>query len=139
METMEEVNEVLVATAEAVKNFASAVEKKMEDFTDAAEIKMGDIADAVENKMGDFKETLIETEVSLVKSVETSVEEVDITLKKAQSNLQEIKREEIVQEVKPKLRRETFENSSLLSRVAERPFLLLLLIIVQVPMKMLVL
>ena len=135
METMEEVNEVLVATAEAVKNFASAVEKKMEDFTDAAEIKMGNIADAVE-KMGDFKETLIETEVSLVKSVETSVEEVDITLKKAQSNLQEIKREEIVQEVKPKLRRETFENSSLLSRVGERPFLLLLLIIVQVPMKM---
>ena len=117
VETMEEVNEVLVATAKAVEDFADAVEEKMEDFT----------------------ETLIETEVSLVKSVETSIEEVDATLKKAKSKLQEIKTEEMVEKVKPRLRRETFENSSELRRVGERPFLLVLLIIVQVPTKMLML
>ena len=40
--------------------------------------------------------------------------------------------EEMVEEVKPRLRRETFENSFLLSRVGGRQFLLVLLIIVQV-------
>ena len=114
---MEEVNEVLVATAKAVEDFADAVEEKMEDF----------------------KEVLIETNVSLVKSVETSIEEVDATLKKAKTKLQKIKTEEMVEEVKPRLRRETFENSSVLRRVGERPFLLVLLVIVQVPTKMLML
>ena len=110
-EAMEEVNEVLVATAKAVADFADAAEEKMEDF----------------------KEVLIETKVSLVKSVETSIEEVDATLKKAESKLHEIKTEEMVEEAKPRLKRETFENSFVLRRVGARPFLLVLLIIVQVP------
>ena len=108
---MEEVNKVLAATAKAVADFADAAEEKMEDF----------------------KEVLIETKVSLVKSVETSIEEVDATLKKAESKLHEIKTEEMVEEVKPRLKRETFENSFVLRRVGARQFLLVLLIIVQVP------
>ena len=64
---------------------------------------------------------------------------MDATLKKAASRLQEIKREEMVEELKPKLRRETFENSEMLSRVVERPLLLLLLVVVQVLRKMLML
>ena len=110
-EVMEEVNKVLAATAKAVADFADAAEEKMEHF----------------------KEVLIETKVSLVKSVETSIEEVDATLKKAESKLHEIKTEEMVEEVKPRLKRETFENSFVLRRVGARPFLLVLLIIVQVP------
>ena len=38
-----------------------------------------------------------------------------------------------------KLRRETFENSEMLSRLVERPLLLLLLVVVQVLRKMLML
>ena len=107
VETMDEVNDVLVETAEGVKDFAV-------------------------EKMEDFKEALIETEVSLVKSVETSIKEVDTTIKKAESKLQEMKREEMVEEVKPRLRRETFENSLMLSRVGGRQFLLVLLVMAQV-------
>ena len=128
VETMEEVNcncnchcncinEVFVATATAVEDFADAVEEKVEDF----------------------KEVLIETEVSMVKSVETSIEEVNTSLKKVESKLKEIKTEEMGEEVKPRLRRETFENSSMLRRVGERQFLLILLVIAQVLRKMLML
>ena len=95
------------------------------------------VKDFAVEKMEDFKEALIETEVSLVRSVETSIKEVDATIKKAESKLQEMKREEMVEEVKPRLRRETFENSTMLSKVGEHPVLLLLL--VQVLMKMLML
>ena len=79
-EAMEEVNEVLVATAKAIEDFADAAEEKMEDF----------------------KEVLIETEVSMVKSVETSIEEVNASLKKVESKLKEIKTEEMGEEVKPR-------------------------------------
>ena len=111
VETMEEVNAVLVETAEGVKDFA---------------------VETVE----ELKEALIETEVSLVKSVETSIKEVDATLKKAESTLAQMKMEEMVEEVKPRLRRETFENSLMLSRVGGRQFLLGLLVIAQVMMQM---
>ena len=91
----------------------------------------------------------LETKDNLFEKVATIIDEVDDALMNAQSKLQEIKKEEIVEEVKPKLRRETFENSSLLRRVGltklwniniyiknkvgRRAFLLLLLVIVQVP------
>ena len=111
METLEDVNEIIVETAEDVKDFAV-------------------------EKMEDFKEAVIETEVSLVKSVETSVSlEVGEILELAGSKLKKAKETtmaEMVEEVKPRLRRETFENSFMLNRVGRRQFLLLLLVIVQV-------
>ena len=114
VETLEDVNVVIVEAAEDVKDFAV-------------------------EKMKDFKEAVIETEVSLVKSVETSVSlEVDEMLELAGFKLEEMKEtkmEEMVEEVKPRLRRETFENSFLLSRVGGRQFLLVLLIIAQVMMQ----
>ena len=92
----------------------------------------------------------LETKDNLFENVATIIDEVDDALMNAQSKLQEIKKEEIVEEVKPKLRRETFENSSLLRRVGltklwnqylkknkvgRRAFLLLLLVTVPVPKK----
>ena len=59
----------------------------------------------------------LETKDNLFEDVATIIDEVDDALMNAQSKLQEIKKAEIVEEVKPKLRRETFENSSLLRRV----------------------
>ena len=113
LETLEDVNEIVVETAEDVKDFAV-------------------------EKMKDFKEAVTETEVSLVKSVETSVSlEVGEILELAGSELKkmkETKMEEMVEEVKPRLRRETFENSFMLNRVGRRQFLLVLLVIVQVMM-----
>ena len=105
VETLEDVTEVIVETAEDVKDFAV-------------------------EKMKDFKET----EVSLVDIVDASMEVAEI-LELAESKLKEIKEtkmEEMVEEVKPRLRRETFENSFMLSRVGGRQFLLGLLIIAQV-------
>merc|ERR1711990_904135 len=86
-------------------------------------------------KMKDLKEAVIETEVGLVKSVETSVSlEVGEILELAGFKLEEMKEtkiEEMVEEVKPRLRRETYENSLMLSRVGGRKFLLVLLVIAQ--------
>ena len=111
VETLEDVNVVIVETAEDVKDFAV-------------------------DKMKDLKEAVIETEVGLVKSVETSVSlEVGEILELAGSKLEEMKEtkmEEMVEEVKPRLRRETFENSLMLSRVGGRQFLLVLLVMAQV-------
>jgi len=104
VETLEDVTEVIVETAEDVKDFAV-------------------------EKMKDFKET----EVSLVDIVDASMEVAEI-LELAESKLKEIKEtkmEEMVEEVKPRLRRETFENSLMLSRVGGRKFLLVLLVIAQ--------
>ena len=108
VETLEDVNEVVAETAEDVKDFAV-------------------------EKMKDFKDAVIEAEVSLVKNVETSVSlEVGEILELAGSKLKEMKEEKMVEEMKPRLRRETFENSFMLSRVGGRQFLLVLLIIAQV-------
>ena len=102
METLENVNEVIMETAEDVKDFA--LEKKK-----------------------DFKEAVIETEANLVKSVELAGSKLE--------KMKETKMEEMVEEVKPRLRRETFENSFLLNRVGGRQFFLELLVIVQVMMQ----
>ena len=111
VETLEDVNEVITETAEDVKDFAV-------------------------EKMKDFKDAVIEAEVSLVKNVETSVSlEVGEILELAGSKLKEMKEEKMVEEVKPRLRRETFENSFMLSRVGGRQFFLVLLIIAQVMMQ----
>ena len=119
----------------------------MEDIKDVIDETLGafnvvivetgkDVEEFAVEKMKDFKEAVIETEVSLVKSVETSVSlEVDEMLELAGFKLEEMKEtkmEEMVEEVKPRLRRETYENSFMLSRVGRRQFLLGLLIMAQV-------
>ena len=133
VETLEDVNEIVVETAEDVKDFAV---EKMKDFKEAVVETGEDIKDFAVEKMEDFKEAVIETEVSLVKSVETSVSlEVGEILELARSKLKKAKETtmaEMVEEVKPRLRRETFENSFMLNRMGRRQFLLLLLVIVQV-------
>ena len=107
VETLEDVNEVIVETAEDVKDFAV-------------------------EKMKDFKEAVIETEARLVKSVETSASlEVGEIYGLAGFKLEQMKETEM-EEVKPRLRRETFENSLMLSRVGGRQFLLVLLVMAQV-------
>ena len=140
VQTLEDVNEIVLETAEDVKDFAV---EKMKDFKEAVVETGEDIKDFAVEKMEDFKEAVIETEVSLVKSVETSVSlEVGEILELARSKLKkakETKMEEMVEEVKPRLRRETFENSFMLNRVGRRQFLLLLLVIVQVMRNMLML
>ena len=113
----------------------------MEDIKDAIDETLGafnvvivetgkDVKDFALEKMKDFKET----EASLVKSLEeTSSLEVGEILEVAGSKLEEMKEMvEMVEEVKPRLRRETFENSLMLSRVGGRQFLLLLLVLAQV-------
>ena len=104
---MEEIKDALVETIE------SANEAIVET---AKEVK-----DCCEEKIEDFKEAVIETEASLVKNVE---------------KMKEMKKDEMVELVKPRLRRETFENSLMLSRVGGRQFLLVLLVIAQVIIKM---
>ena len=119
----------------------------MEDIKDVIDETLGafnvvivetgkDVEEFAVEKMKDFKEAVIETEVGLVKSVETSVSlEVGEILELAGFKLEEMKEtkmEEMVEEVKPRLRRETYENSLMLSRVGGRQFLLGLLIIAQV-------
>merc|ERR1719234_1508665 len=73
-------------------------------------------------------------EASMVDIVDSLDVEVAEILELAESKLKEIKEtkmEEVVEEVKPRLRRETFENSLMLSRVGGRQFLLVLLVIAQ--------
>ena len=118
----------------------------MEDIKDAIDETLGafnvvivetgkDVKDFAVDKMKDFKET----EASLVKSLEeTSVSSLEVgeILEVAGSKLEEMKEMvEMVEEVKPRLRRETFENSLMLSRVGGRQFLLLLLVLAQVKMQ----
>ena len=119
----------------------------MEDFKDVIDETLGafnvvivetgkDVEEFAVEKMKDFKEAVIETEARLVKSVETSASlEVGEIFGLAGFKLEEMKEtemEEMVEEVKPRLRRETFENSLMLSRVGGRQFLLVLLVMAQV-------
>ena len=104
-ETLEDAHEALVEKGENIKDFAV---EKIEDFVETAE----DVKDFAVEKMEDFKE-----EISLG---------TDATIKFVRTKLE---KEETV---KLRLRRETFENSAILHRVGERPFLLELLVIVQV-------
>ena len=108
VKVVEDAQEALVETGENIKD--SAVEK-IEDFVETAE----DIKDFAVEKMEHFKE-----EISLG---------TDATIKFVRTKLEKLEEEETV---KLRLRRETFENSAILNRVSERPFLLELLVIVQV-------
>ena len=108
VKVVEDAQEALVETGENIKD--SAVEK-IEDFVETAE----DIKDFAVEKMEHFKE-----EISLG---------TDATIKFVRTKLEKLEEEETV---KLRLRRETFENSTILNRVGERPFLLELLVIVQV-------
>ena len=108
VETLEDAHEALVEKGENIKD--SAVEK-IEDFVETAE----DIKDFAVEKMEHFKE-----EISLG---------TDATIKLVRTKLEKLEEEETV---KLRLRRETFGNSAILNRVGERPFLLELLVIVQV-------
>ena len=108
VETLEDAHEALVETGENIKDFAV---EKIEDFVETAE----DVKDFAVEKMEHFKE-----EISLG---------TDATIKFVRTKLEKLEEEETV---KLRLRRETFENSAILNRVGERPFLLELLVIVQV-------
>ena len=108
VETLEDAHEALVETGENIKDFAV---EKIEDFVETAE----DVKDFAVEKMEHFKE-----EISLG---------TDATIKFVRTKLEKLEEEETV---KLRLRRETFENSAILNRVSERPFLLELLVIVQV-------
>ena len=109
VETLEDAHEALVETGENIKDFAV---EKIEDFVETAE----DVKDFAVEKMADFKE-----EISLG---------TDATIKFVRTKLENLEEEE--ETVMLRLRRETFENSAILNRVGERPFLLELLVIVQV-------
>ena len=108
VETLEDAHEALVETGENIKDFAV---EKIEDFVETAE----DAKDFAEEKMEHFKE-----EIFLG---------TDATIKFVRTKLEKLEEEETV---KLRLRRETFENSAILNRVSVRPFLLDLLVIVQV-------
>ena len=108
VETLEDAHEALVETGENIKDFAV---EKIEDFVETAE----DVKDFAVEKMADFKE-----EISLG---------TDATIKLVRTKLEKLEGKETVM---LRLRRETFENSAILNRVGERPFLLELLVIVQV-------
>ena len=108
VETLEDAHEALVETGENIKDFAV---EKIEDFVETAE----DVRDFAVEKMEDFKE-----DISLG---------TDATIKLVRTKLEKLEEEETV---RMRLRRETFENSAILNRVGERPFLLELLVIVQV-------
>ena len=105
VETLEDAHEALVETGENIKDFAV---EKIEDFVETAE----DVKDFAVEKMEHFKE-----EISL--GTDATIEYVRTKMEKEET-------------VKLRLRRETFENSAILNRVGERPFLLELLVIVQV-------
>ena len=108
VETLEDAHEALVEKGENIKDFAV---EKIEDIVETAE----DVKDFAVEKMEHFKE-----EISLG---------TDATIKFVRTKLEKLEEEETV---KLRLRRETFENSAILNRVGERPFLLELLVIVQV-------
>ena len=110
-ETFGEANKALEETVEEVKDFAV---EKMEDFVETAEI----------NDMAGF-EVSVKTEA--MEGANEHIEDMSGFKVKVVETLEDEK-----ETVKLRLRRETFENSAILNRVGERPFLLELLVIVQV-------
>ena len=109
----EDVQNLLLKMEEIKDAIVETIESANEAIVETAK----EVKDCCEEKIEDFKEAVIEAEASLVKNVE---------------KMKEMEKEEMVELVKPRLRRETFENSAILNRVGERPFLLELLVIVQV-------
>ena len=112
----EDVQNLLLKMEEIKDAIVESIENANEAIVETAK----EVKDCCEEKIEDFKEAVIEAEASLVKNVE-KMKEME---------------EEMVELVKPRLRRETFENSLMLSRVGGRQFLLVLLVIAQVIIKM---
>ena len=112
----EDVQNLLLKMEEIKDAIVESIENANEAIVETAK----EVKDCCEEKIEDFKEAVIEAEASLVKNVE-KMKEME---------------EEMVELVKPRLRRETFENSLVLNRVGGRQFLLVLLVIAQVIIKM---
>ena len=110
-ETFGEANKALEETVEEVKDFAV---ERMENFVETVEIK----------DMAGF-EVSVKTEA--MEGANEHIEDMSGFKVKVVETLEDEK-----ETVKLRLRRETFENSAILNRVGERPFLLELLVIVQV-------
>ena len=85
-----------------MKEIKDAIVESIENANEAIVETAKEVKDCCDEKIEDFKEAVIETEASLVKNVE---------------KMKEMEKEEMVELVKPRLRRETFENSLMLSRV----------------------
>ena len=109
-----------------MEDFAEAIVETMENVNEVIMETAEDVKDFAVEKKKDLKEAVIETEANLVKSVELAGSKLE--------KMKETEMEEMVEEVKPRLRRETFENSFLLNRVGGRQFFLELLVIAQVMM-----
>ena len=105
----------------------------MEKVKEAIEETLEDVNEAIVEIANDVNDFAVEFSFSDLLDVGETLELAGTKLKE----MKETKMEEMVEEVKPRLRRETFENSTMLSKVGEHPVLLLLL--VQVLMKMLML
>ena len=110
-ETFGEANKALEETVEEVKDFAV---ERMENFVETVEIK----------DMAGF-EVSVKTEA--MEGANEHIEDMSGFKVKVVETLEDEK-----ETVKLRLRRETFENSAILNRVSMRPFLLELLVIVQV-------
>ena len=113
----EDVQNLLLKMEEIKDAIVESIENANEAIVETAK----EVKDCCEEKIEDFKEAVIEAEASLVKNVE---------------KMKDMEKEEVVELVKPRLRRETFENSLVLNRVGGRQFLLVLLVIAQVIIKM---
>ena len=111
---------------------------KMENMKETIVETLEEVNEVIVETGEDLKDLALEkTEISLTNIVDAA-KEVSEILGQAESKLKEMKEEkmeEMVEEMKPRLRRETFENSFMLSRVGGRQFFLVLLIIAQVMMQ----
>ena len=103
----------------------------MEKVKEAIEETLEDVNEAIVEIANDVNDFAVEFSFSDLFDVGETLELAGTKLKE----MKETKMEEMVEEVKPRLRRETFENSFLLSRAGVRQFLLVLLIIAQVMMQ----
>ena len=102
---------------------------------EAFEGTLEDVNEAIVEIANDFNDFAGEFSFSDLLDVGKTVGETLEMVGTKLNGMKEAEMEEMVEEVKPRLRRETFENSFLLSRVGGRQFLLVLLIIAQVMMQ----
>ena len=106
----------------------------MENVKEAIEGTLEDVNEAIVEIANDFNDFAGEFSFSDLLDVGKTVGETLEMVGTKLNKMQEAEMEEMVEKVKPRLRRETFENSFMLNRVGRRQFLLLLLVIVQVMM-----
>ena len=107
----------------------------MENVKEAIEGTLEDVNEAIVEIANDFNDFAGEFSFSDLLDVGKTVGETLEMVGTKLNGMKEAEMEEMVEEVKPRLRRETFENSFLLSRIGGRQFLLVLLIIAQVMMQ----